>query len=109
MLKGIFQSFRLKIKDSDIGYFNIPKFHTLIYFEENICLYRCADGYCTSINGEAGYYYIIKAFYDLINKQDLLFQICSYNLRRVVVLAIKNKIAFVNSNSVLQSSQCLEV
>ena len=72
MLKGIFQSFHLKTKDSDIGYFNILKFHALIYFKENIRLYRCIDGYCTSINGEAKHCYIIKTFYNLINKQDLL-------------------------------------
>ena len=73
MLKGVFQSFHLKIKDSNIGHFNIPKFHTLVYFKENIRLYGCADGYCTSINGKAGHCYIIKAFYDLTNKRDLLF------------------------------------
>ena len=101
MLKSVFQSFRLKTKDSDIGHFNIPKFHALVYFEENIRLYRCVDGYCTSINSEAGHCYIIKAFYDLTNKWDLLFQIYSYNLRQVVVLAIKDKIAFINNNSIL--------
>ena len=68
MLKGVFQNFCPKTKDSNIGHFNIPKFHTLIHFEENICLYRYADGYCTSINGEAGHCYIVKAFYNLINK-----------------------------------------
>ena len=68
MLKGVFQSFCLKIKDSNIGHFNIPKFYTLIHFEENICLYKCVDGYYTSINSKAKYCYIVKAFYDLINK-----------------------------------------
>ena len=72
MLKGVFQSFRPKIKDSDIGYFNIPKFHAFVYFEENIRLYKCADGYCTSINSKAGHCYIVRAFYNLINKRDLL-------------------------------------
>ena len=101
MLKGIFQSFRPKTKDSDIGHFNIPKFHALIYFEENIRLYRYVDRYCTNINSKAGHRYIIKAFYNLINKRDLLSQIYSYNLRQVAVLAIKDEIAFINSNSVL--------
>jgi len=73
MLKGIFQSFHPKTKDSDTGHFNIPKFHAFVHFEENICLYRCADGYCTGANNEAGHCYIVKVFYDLINKQDLLF------------------------------------
>ena len=73
MLKGIFQNFHPKAKDSDTGHFNIPKFHALIHFEKNICLYKCTNGYCTSINGKAGHYYIVKAFYDLINKQKLLF------------------------------------
>ena len=68
MLKGVFQSFRLKTKDFNIGYFNILKFHAFVYFEENIRLYRCIDKYCTGINSKAGYYYIVKTFYDLINK-----------------------------------------
>src|SRR6266568_1942420 len=109
MLKGVFQSFHLKVKDFNIGHFNIPKFHTLIYFKENIHLYRYADRYYTSTNGETGHHYIVKAFYNLINKWDSLFQICSHNLKQVVVLAIKDEIAFTNSNSVLQSSQRLEV
>ena len=68
MLKGVFQSFCLKTKDFNIGHFNIPKFHAFVYFKENIHLYRYIDGYYISINGEAGHCYIIKAFYDLINK-----------------------------------------
>jgi len=87
-----------------MGYFNILKFHALIYFKENIRLYGCADGYYTGANSKAGHRYIVKAFYDLINKWDLLSQICSYNLRQVAVLVIKDKIAFINSNSVPQSS-----
>ena len=55
-----------------MGYFNIPKFHALIYFKENIRLYRCADGYYTGANSEARHRYIVKAFYDLINKRDSL-------------------------------------
>jgi len=72
MLKGVFQSFCLKAKDSNIGYFNILKFHALVHFKENIRLYGCADGYCTSANSEARHCYIVKAFYNLINKWDLL-------------------------------------
>ena len=72
MLKGVFYGFYLKIKDSNIGHFNIPKFYTLIYFKENIRLYGCTDGYYTSVNNKARHYYIIKAFYDLINKRDSL-------------------------------------
>jgi len=55
-----------------MGHFNIPKFHALIHFKENIRLYGCADGYYTGVNGEAGHHYIVKAFYDLTNKRDLL-------------------------------------
>jgi len=55
-----------------MGYFNILKFHALVHFEENIRLYRCADRYYTGVNGEAGHRYIIKAFYNLINKRDSL-------------------------------------
>jgi len=55
-----------------MGYFNILKFHALIHFKENIRLYRCADRYYTGANGKAGHRYIIKAFYNLINKQDSL-------------------------------------
>ena len=72
MLKGVFQDFHPKAKDSNTGHFNIPKFHALIHFKENIRLYRCINGYYTGVNGEAGHRYIIKAFYNLINKQDLL-------------------------------------
>ena len=72
MLKGIFQSFCLKAKDSNTGHFNILKFHALIHFKENIRLYRCVDRYYTGANSKAGHHYIIKAFYDLINKWDLL-------------------------------------
>jgi hypothetical protein len=72
MLKGVFQSFHLKTKDFNIGHFNILKFHTLIYFEENIRLYKYIDRYYTSVNREARHHYIIKAFYNLINKRDLL-------------------------------------
>jgi hypothetical protein len=68
MLKGVFYSFYLKIKDSNTGHFNIPKFYALVYFEENIHLYGCVDRYYTSVNGEARHCYIIKAFYNLINK-----------------------------------------
>jgi Plavaka transposase len=109
MLKGVFQSFRPKAKDSDTGHFNIPKFHALVHFEENIRLYGCADGYCTGANGEAGHRYIVKAFYDLTNKRDSLSQICSHNSRRVAVLAMEDEIAFTNSDSVPQSSRRLEV
>jgi len=56
-----------------MGYFNIPKFHALVHFEENIRLYGYADGYYTGANSEARHYYIIKAFYNLINKWDSLF------------------------------------
>jgi len=56
-----------------MGYFNILKFHALVYFKENIRLYGCADGYYTGVNSEARHRYIVKAFYDLINKWDLLF------------------------------------
>jgi hypothetical protein len=55
-----------------MGYFNIPKFYTLIYFKENIYLYGCADRYYTGVNSKAGHRYIVKAFYNLINKRDLL-------------------------------------
>ena len=68
MLKGVFQSFHPKTKDSDIGYFNIPKFYALIYFEENIRLYRYADRYYIGVNSEARHRYIVKAFYNLTNK-----------------------------------------
>jgi len=51
-----------------MGHFNIPKFHAFVHFEENIRLYGCADGYCTGANSEAGHRYIVKAFYNLINK-----------------------------------------
>ena len=72
MLKGVFQGFYLKAKDSNIGHFNIPKFYALIYFKENIRLYRYTDRYCTSTNSKARHRYIIKAFYNLTNKQDSL-------------------------------------
>ena len=72
MLKGVFQGFRPKAKDSNTGHFNIPKFHTLVHFKENIRLYKYTNGYCTGVNSEARHYYIIKAFYDLINKPYLL-------------------------------------
>ena len=72
MLKGVFQSFYLKTKDFNIGYFNIPKFHALIHFEENIRLYRYTNGYCTGVNGKTKHCYIVKAFYNLTNKRDLL-------------------------------------
>ena len=72
MLKGVFQSFYLKAKDSNTGHFNILKFYALVHFEGNIRLYGCADRYYTGANGKAGYYYIVKAFYNLINKRDLL-------------------------------------
>ena len=81
MLKGIFQSFHPKTKDSDIGHFNIPKFHALVHFKENIRLYKYTDGYYTGVNSKAKHHYIIKAFYNLINKRDSLSQIYSYNLR----------------------------
>jgi len=55
-----------------MGHFNIPKFYALVHFKENIRLYGYIDGYCTSANSEAGHRYIIKAFYDLINKRDSL-------------------------------------
>jgi len=84
-----------------MGHFNIPKFHALIYFKENIRLYRCADRYYTGANSKARHYYIVKAFYNLINKWDSLSQICSYNLRQVAVLAMEDEIAFINSNSIL--------
>ena len=68
MLKSIFQSFCLKAKDFNISHFNIPKFYTLIHFKENIRLYRYTDRYYTGINSEARHCYIVKAFYNLINK-----------------------------------------
>ena len=101
MLKGIFQGFRPKAKDFNTGHFNIPKFYTLMHFKENICLYGYTNRYCTGINSETRHHYIVKMFYDLINKQDSLSQICFYNLRQVIILAIKDKIAFANSNSIL--------
>jgi len=55
-----------------MGHFNIPKFHALIHFKENIRLYGYADRYYTGVNSEARHRYIIKAFYNLINKRDLL-------------------------------------
>jgi len=55
-----------------MGHFNILKFHALIYFKENIRLYKCADRYYTGVNGKARHRYIIRAFYNLINKWDLL-------------------------------------
>ena len=72
MLKGVFYDFCLRVKDSNIGHFNIPKFHALIHFKENIRLYGYIDGYCTGVNGEARHRYIVKAFYNLINKRDSL-------------------------------------
>ena len=51
-----------------MGPFNIPKFYTLVYFKENIRLYGYIDRYYTSANSEARYRYIIKTFYNLINK-----------------------------------------
>ena len=72
MLKGVFLSFCLKAKDFNTGHFNILKFHALICFEENICLYRYIDGYYTGVNSEARHGYIVKAFYNLVNKRDLL-------------------------------------
>ena len=71
MLKDVFQSFRLKTKNSNTGHFNILKFHALVYFEENIRLYRYTDGYYTGVNSKAGHHYIVKAFYNLTNKRDL--------------------------------------
>ena len=59
--------------NSNIGHFNILKFHALIHFKENICLYEYVDKYCTNANSETRYCYIIKAFYNLINKWNLLF------------------------------------
>ncbi len=73
MFKGVFQGFCLKAKDFDIGHFNIPKFYAFVHFEENIRLYGYTDRYCIGVNSEAGHCYIVKAFYDLTNKWDLLF------------------------------------
>jgi len=44
-----------------------------MYFKENIHIYRYIDKYYISANGEAKHYYIIKALYNLTNKQNLLF------------------------------------
>ena len=72
ILKGVFQGFCLKAKDSNTGHFNILKFYAFVYFEENIRLYRYTDRYYTGVNSEARHCYIVKAFYNLINKRDLL-------------------------------------
>ena len=72
MLKRVFQSFHLKAKDFNISHFNMLKLHALIYFEENIHLYKCTDRYDTNVNGKTGHHYIVKVFYDLTNKRDSL-------------------------------------
>ena len=64
-----------------MGHFNIPKFYALVYFKENIRLYKYINRYYTSANSKARHRYIVKTFYNLINKWDLLSEICSYNLR----------------------------
>ena len=89
MLKSIFQGFHPKIKNFNISHFNIPKFCALVHFKENIRLYKCTNGYCIGVNGETGHHYIVKAFCNLINKWDLLSQICFHNLRQVTVLIIE--------------------
>ena len=68
ILKGVFQGFRPKTKDFNTGHFNILKFYTLIHFKGNIRLYGCTNRYYAGVNNKAGHCYIVKAFYDLINK-----------------------------------------
>ena len=46
-----------------------------LYILRKISAYMDAQigtAHCTSVNSEAGYYYIVKAFYNLTNKWDLL-------------------------------------
>jgi Plavaka transposase len=99
-LKGVFQGFRPRAKDSDEGHFNFPKFHAMTHFMDHIRQFGAADGYDTS-NGEAAHKYAVKAYWNRTNKQsDFELQICLHNTRRVSVLATESWLLHYNSRTV---------
>ena len=92
-----------------MGHFNFLKFYILLYFISYIHRFKSINRYNIKTNSKVGYKFIVKVFFNFINKQNYLLQIYRLNLKRVAVLAIEDILKFENTISIPLLLRDLEV
>jgi hypothetical protein len=88
--KEIFRQSRLIMQKIEINHFNFSKFHAFSHYANFIKRYDAVDEYDTSYD-EIKHKYMIKKFYDRINKRETFqTQLIEHNKRRFNILAMKD-------------------
>ncbi len=89
-LKNVFRHLRSERSDTDVNHFNISKLHVMTHYASQIQRYNSADNFNTKHN-EIAHKYLIKIFFDCINKQDTFqTQLLHHNTQHLNLLAIKD-------------------
>ena len=71
--------------------FNYPKFYAISHFVQYIRDYGSAVNYNTA-HSEAAHKYLLKAFYNRMNKKEYDSQIWQHNVRHTNIIAMKDVI-----------------
>jgi hypothetical protein len=88
--KEIFRQSRSIVQKIEKDHFNFSKFHAFSHYADFIRRYDAVDEYDTS-HDEIKHKYMIKKFYDRINKRETFqAQLIEHNKRRLNILAMKD-------------------
>ena len=71
--------------------FNYPKFHAISHFVQYIWDYGSAVNYNTAYN-KAAHKYLLRVFYNRMNKKEYNLQIWQYNVWHTNIIAMKDVI-----------------
>ena len=96
-LKNIFHHLHSVNSDINTGHFNLLKLYVMTHYAEHIWQYNTADNVDTE-HSEAAHKYLVKAFFNQINKwEDFQEQLMHYNTHHVNLLTMKNLILWKNT------------
>jgi len=89
-LKNVFRHLRFEHSDTDVDHFNISKLHMMIHYASQIWRYDSADNFNTK-HSEIAHKYLIKIFFNCINKWDTFqTQLLYNNTRHLNLLMMKD-------------------
>ncbi len=88
--KSVFRETRQFAQENENEHFNFFKFHVMSHYSDFIRKYDTTDDY-DILHDEIRHKYMIKQFYDKINKREIFQkQLIHHNKRRMKILVMKN-------------------
>jgi len=96
-LKNVFRHLWSECSDTDVNHFNISKLHVMIHYASQIWRYNSADNFNTK-HSEIAHKYLIKIFFDCINKWDTFqTQLLHHNTWHLNLLTMKDILLYRNT------------